>query len=99
MTVDSAQPLVRAEKVRKSFGVNAVLNGIDLEVARGEVMCVIGPSGSGKTTLLRCINHLEKIESGRLTVDGELVGYEERNGKLYELSERQTAAKRAQIGI
>ncbi|HVT65078.1 MAG TPA: amino acid ABC transporter ATP-binding protein [Mycobacteriales bacterium] len=92
-------PLVRAQGVRKRFGLNEVLRGIDLEVQRGEVMCVIGPSGSGKSTLLRCINHLEKINSGRLEVDGELVGYEERNGKLHELPEREVARKRAEIGM
>jgi polar amino acid transport system ATP-binding protein len=95
----SAAPLVRALGVRKSFGLNEVLRGVDLEVGRGEVMCVIGPSGSGKTTLLRCINHLEQIHGGRLEVDGELVGYEERSGKLYELKEREVARKRAQIGM
>jgi polar amino acid transport system ATP-binding protein len=92
-------PMVRATGVRKRFGANEVLRGVDLEVARGEVMCVIGPSGSGKTTLLRCINHLEKIHAGRLEVDGELVGYEERDGKLYELRERDVARKRSEIGM
>ncbi|HEX3705406.1 MAG TPA: amino acid ABC transporter ATP-binding protein, partial [Mycobacteriales bacterium] len=95
----SARPMVRAQGVRKRYGLNEVLKGIDLEVARGEVMCVIGPSGSGKSTLLRCINHLEKIHAGRLEVDGELVGYEERNGKLHELRERAVSQKRAEIGI
>jgi polar amino acid transport system ATP-binding protein len=95
----AAEALVRAEGVHKSFGLNEVLRGIDLEVQRGEVMCVIGPSGSGKTTLLRCINHLEKIHAGRLSVDGELVGYAERDGKLYELPEREIARKRAEIGM
>ena len=91
--------MVRAEGVRKRFGLNEVLRGINLEVARGEVMCVIGPSGSGKSTLLRCINHLEKINAGRLEVDGELVGYEERNGKLHELHDKIVARKRAEIGM
>jgi polar amino acid transport system ATP-binding protein len=91
--------MVKAEGVRKRFGTNEVLKGIDLEVARGEVMCVIGPSGSGKSTLLRCINHLEKIHAGRLTVDGELVGYQQRGDKLYELREREVARKRADIGM
>jgi polar amino acid transport system ATP-binding protein len=63
------------------------------------VLCIIGPSGSGKSTLLRCINHLEKIDRGRLWVDGELVGYVQRGTKLYELSEREVARKRAEIGI
>jgi polar amino acid transport system ATP-binding protein len=91
--------MVRAIGVRKRFGLTEVLRGIDLEVQRGEVMCVIGPSGSGKTTLLRCINHLEQIHGGRLEVDGELVGYREKDGKLYELREREVAGNRAQIGM
>ena len=74
---DPGMPMVRAEGLHKSFGRLHVLRGIDLDVARQEVMCVIGPSGSGKSTLLRCINHLEKINAGRLWVDGELVGYRE----------------------
>ena len=80
--------MVKSEAVHKRFGRLEVLKGINLEVQRGEVMCVLGPSGSGKSTFLRCINHLEKINSGRLTVDGELVGYREQGDKLYELHER-----------
>jgi polar amino acid transport system ATP-binding protein len=99
MTTATAEPLVRAEQVRKSFGSNEVLKGVDLDVSHGEVMCVIGPSGSGKTTLLRCINHLEKIDSGRLTVDGELVGYEQRGDKLYELTDREVSKMRSGIGM
>jgi polar amino acid transport system ATP-binding protein len=76
-----------------------VLKGIDLEVVPGEVMCIIGPSGSGKSTFLRCINHLEKIDGGKLYVDGELVGYRQATGKLYELREREVARKRAEIGM
>jgi polar amino acid transport system ATP-binding protein len=91
--------MVKAEGVHKRFGRLEVLKGIDLEVRRGEVMCVLGPSGSGKSTLLRCINHLEKINSGRLSVDGELVGYREADGKLYELRETEVARKRAEIGM
>jgi len=91
--------MVHAEAVHKSFGRLQVLRGIDLQVARQEVMCVIGPSGSGKSTLLRCINHLEKINAGRLWVDGELVGYRQHGGKLYELREREICAKRAEIGM
>ncbi len=91
--------MVKAEAVHKRFGRNEVLKGIDLEVARGEVMCLLGPSGSGKSTFLRCINHLEKINAGRLSVDGELVGYVEKNEKLYELHEREVARKRAEIGM
>jgi polar amino acid transport system ATP-binding protein len=91
--------MVLAENVHKSFGRLEVLKGIDLEVARGEVCCLLGPSGSGKSTLLRCINHLEKINAGRLSVDGELVGYREHGGKLHELKERETARARSEIGM
>ncbi len=93
------EPMVVAEQVHKSFGSNHVLQGISLEVARGEVMCLVGPSGSGKSTFLRCINHLEKINSGRISVDGTLIGYRESNGKLYELSAREAAAQRVGIGM
>ncbi|WP_456993333.1 amino acid ABC transporter ATP-binding protein [Geodermatophilus sp. SYSU D01105] len=95
----NGQAMVRAEGVHKSFGSVEVLRGIDLEVAPGEVVCVIGPSGSGKSTFLRCINHLEKIDSGRLWVDGHLVGYRERGGKLHELRDREVAAQRRDIGM
>jgi polar amino acid transport system ATP-binding protein len=91
--------MVKAEGVRKAFGHNEVLKGIDLEVQRNEVMCVIGPSGSGKTTLLRCINHLEQITGGRLFVDGELMGYTQRGDKVYECKPRETAAQRRDIGM
>jgi polar amino acid transport system ATP-binding protein len=91
--------MVLAEGLHKRFGRLEVLRGIDFEVARQEVVCIIGPSGSGKSTLLRCINHLEKINAGRLSVDGELVGYRERGGRLYELREREISAKRAEIGM
>ena len=91
--------MVKAEGVHKRFGRNEVLKGISLTVNRGEVMCLLGPSGSGKSTFLRCINHLEKINAGRLSVDGELVGYREQNGKLYELHEREVAKKRREIGM
>jgi polar amino acid transport system ATP-binding protein len=91
--------MVLAEALRKRFGRLEVLRGIDMRVARREVVCVIGPSGSGKSTLLRCINHLEKINAGRLWVDGELVGYRQQADKLYELREREICAKRAEIGM
>jgi polar amino acid transport system ATP-binding protein len=91
--------MVRAEAVHKRFGRNEVLKGITLTVNSGEVMCLLGPSGSGKSTFLRCINHLEKINAGRLSVDGELVGYREGNGKLYELHEREVSRKRQEIGM
>jgi polar amino acid transport system ATP-binding protein len=92
-------PMVLAESVHKSFGRLEVLRGIDLEVAPSEVMCIVGPSGSGKSTFLRCINHLEKIDAGRLSVDGELVGYREHGGKIYELPDSEVCRKRAEIGM
>ncbi|MFJ6212964.1 amino acid ABC transporter ATP-binding protein [Streptomyces sp. NPDC092296] len=92
-------PMVRAEGVHKSFGSLAVLKGIDLEVASGEVLCLIGPSGSGKSTFLRCINHLEKVDAGRLWVDGDLVGYRQQGDRLYELKDREVALKRRGIGM
>jgi polar amino acid transport system ATP-binding protein len=91
--------LVRVENVYKSFGHLEVLKGIELTVGAGEVAVVVGPSGSGKSTLLRCINHLEKINAGRIWVDGELIGYRERGGKLHELREREVAAQRRSIGM
>ena len=91
--------MVWAEGVRKRFGRLEVLRGIDLEVRTGQVLCIIGPSGSGKSTFLRCINHLEKIDEGRLTVDGELVGYREHSGRLYELRDREVGQRRAQVGM
>jgi len=96
---EPARLMVLAEGVHKSFGATEVLKGIDLQVAPGEVMCVIGPSGSGKSTFLRCINHLEKINSGRLWVDGHLVGYREKGGKLHELRDKEVAAQRRDIGM
>jgi polar amino acid transport system ATP-binding protein len=95
----AAAPMVKAEAVHKSFGRLEVLRGIDLEVAPKEVMCMIGPSGSGKSTFLRCINHLEKIDAGRLSVDGELVGYRQRGNKLYELPDSEVCKKRSEIGM
>ena len=92
-------PMVKAESVRKRFGRLEVLKGISLEVAPGDVTCLLGPSGSGKTTFLRCINHLEKINSGRLWVDGELVGYRQVGNKLHELRESDVARSRAEIGM
>ena len=101
--VDSAErdapPMVHAENVHKRFGSVEVLKGIDLTVQPGEVMVIIGPSGSGKSTFLRCINHLEKINAGRLSVDGELVGYRQRGDKLHELPDREVCRKRSEIGM
>ncbi|MEW2544837.1 amino acid ABC transporter ATP-binding protein [Streptomyces sp. NPDC047002] len=91
--------MVKAEGVHKSFGAVEVLKGIDIEVAPREVFCLVGPSGSGKSTFLRCINHLEKINAGRLYVDGELVGYRQQGEKLYELRDSEVALKRRDIGM
>jgi polar amino acid transport system ATP-binding protein len=91
--------MVSAEQVTKSFGELQILQGIDLEVTRGEVLCIIGPSGSGKSTFLRCINHLEKIDGGRLSVDGSLVGYRQKGDKLYEMRDKDVCAERANIGM
>jgi polar amino acid transport system ATP-binding protein len=91
--------MVNAEGVRKRFGRLEVLKGITLQVMPGEVMVLLGPSGSGKSTFLRCINHLEKINSGRLWVDGELVGYRQIGDKLHELRESEVARKRSEIGM
>ena len=91
--------MVKAEQVTKSFGELQILQGIDLEVTRGEVLCIIGPSGSGKSTFLRCINHLEKIDGGRLSVDGSLVGYRQKGDKLYEMRDKDVCAERANIGM
>jgi len=92
-------PMLKSEGVHKSFGRVEVLRGIDLEVAPQEVIVIIGPSGSGKSTFLRCINHLEKINAGRLSVDGELVGYEQKGDKIHELHDKDVARKRAEIGM
>ena len=92
-------PMVLAEAVHKRYGRVEVLKGIDLTVERGAVMCVIGPSGSGKSTFLRCINHLEQITAGRLSVDGQLVGYRQRGDKLYELRESDIAKQRIGVGM
>jgi polar amino acid transport system ATP-binding protein len=91
--------IVEAIGVRKSYGANDVLQGVNLTVRRGEVTCLIGPSGSGKSTLLRCINHLEKHDAGELLVDGHLVGYELRDNKLYERTLNQICHSRSQIGM
>jgi polar amino acid transport system ATP-binding protein len=92
-------PLVSLQDVRKFYGNWEVLRGVSFDVQRGEVVCLIGPSGSGKTTLVRCINHLEKIHSGRIVVDGTLIGYREHRGRLIEDSEARIAAQRQKIGM
>jgi len=92
-------PMVEAVEVHKSYGRVDVLKGISLKVMPREVMCLIGPSGSGKSTFLRCINHLEKINAGRLSVDGDLVGYREHGGRLHELHGKEVARQRTEIGM
>ena len=91
--------MVKAEGVHKSFGRLEVLKGVSLEVQPGEVVCMIGASGSGKSTFLRCINHLERIDSGRLWVDGRLVGYRQSGDKIYELRDAEVCRERSQIGM
>jgi polar amino acid transport system ATP-binding protein len=92
-------PMVKAESVCKSFGALEVLKGITLEIGKGEVLCMVGPSGSGKSTFLRCINHLEQVNAGRLYVDGELIGYRDKGSKLHEMSPRDAAKQRREIGM
>ncbi|CAI3793679.1 amino acid ABC transporter ATP-binding protein [Pseudarthrobacter sp. MM222] len=92
-------PMVLADRVSKNFGANRVLRGISLEVNAGEVLCIVGPSGSGKSTFLRCINHLERVDAGRLSVDGQLVGYRQKGDKLYELKLKEAALQRQEIGM
>jgi polar amino acid transport system ATP-binding protein len=93
------EPALRAIDVHKWFGRLEVLKGVSLDVIRGQTVCIVGPSGSGKTTLLRCVNHLERIDSGRIEVNGRLIGYRERRGRLVEDSERSIALQRTQIGM
>jgi polar amino acid transport system ATP-binding protein len=93
------QVVLRAEDVHKRFGRLEVLKGVSLEVGIKETVCVIGPSGSGKTTFIRCVNHLEKIDSGRITVNGHMIGYRHKNGKLVEDSEKSIARQRTEIGM
>src|SRR5258708_18727132 len=95
----SLEEMVRGEKIVKRFGKLTVLDGVDFSVKRGQVVVIIGPSGSGKTTLLRCINHLEKIDAGRIYIDGELIGYRERNGRIVEDREANIALMRSKIGF
>ncbi|GAB3739017.1 amino acid ABC transporter ATP-binding protein [Amycolatopsis oliviviridis] len=94
-----AEALLKAVGVRKSYGHTEVLSGIDLEVHKGQVVCLLGPSGAGKSTFLRCVNHLETIDAGQVWVDGEPIGFRLRNGKLYELKEREVARQRRDIGM
>ena len=95
----TGMPMVLADRVSKNFGANRVLRGISLEVNPGEVLCIVGPSGSGKSTFLRCINHLERVDAGRLSVDGQLVGYRQKGDKLHELKPKEAALQRRDIGM
>src|SRR6266481_5561685 len=95
----NGKEMVRGEQIVKRFGQLTVLNGVDLSVKRGQVVVIIGPSGSGKTTLLRCINHLEKIDDGRIYIEGQLIGYRVQKGRLVEDSDANIARVRAQIGF
>ncbi len=98
-SVSTSLPMVHADCVSKSFGSNKVLRSISLTVNRGEVLCIVGPSGSGKSTFLRCINHLERVDAGRLAVEGQLVGYRQKGDKLYELKPKEAAFQRRDIGM
>lgn len=95
----STKLMLDARAIRKSFGANEVLKGITLSIEPGQVLCLLGPSGSGKSTFLRCINHLETINGGRLYVDGELMGFEERGNLIHELKPKQVARQRSEIGM
>lgn len=90
---------VTVRNVHKSYGTLRVLTDINATVFEGEVVCLMGPSGSGKTTLLRCLNRLEPVDRGEIHVDGELIGYRERNGKMYEMREADVARQRSRIGM
>jgi polar amino acid transport system ATP-binding protein len=98
-TTTGTAPMVLAEGVSKRFGSNEVLKSISLSVRPGEVLCIIGPSGSGKSTFLRCINHLERVDAGRLSVDGQVVGYRQHGDKLYELKPKEASLQRREIGM
>src|SRR4030065_132318 len=99
METHGISPMIRCEDVHKGFGRLEVLRGVTFDVAKGEVVVIAGPRGSGKSTLLRCINHLEKVNQGRIYVDGQPVGYREVKGKFVEKSEREVARMRASIGM
>ena len=99
MTITTEKPLVQIEGLHKYYGHHHVLRGIDLTVNQGEVSVVIGPSGSGKSTMLRCVNLLETISAGRISVGGELIGYREVKGRLHDLRTKEIAAQRREIGM
>ncbi|BCW55607.1 MULTISPECIES: amino acid ABC transporter ATP-binding protein [Micrococcaceae] len=99
MTITAEKPLVQIEGLHKYYGHHHVLRGIDMTVKQGEVSVVIGPSGSGKSTMLRCVNLLETISAGRISVGGQLIGYREVNGRLHDLKTKEIAAQRREIGM
>ncbi|GAA3692414.1 amino acid ABC transporter ATP-binding protein [Arthrobacter ginkgonis] len=92
-------PIIELKNVHKHYGDFHVLKDINLQVQAGDVMCIVGPSGSGKSTMLRCINHLEKIGAGQIRVDGQLVGYREKNGRIYEIRDREVGKQRENVGM
>ena len=98
-TVTTTRPMVVIRGVRKRYGNHEVLHGIDLDIATGEVVVVLGPSGSGKSTLLRCINHLEKVNAGYISIDDEIVGYRRSGSRLHELRERDVLKQRQHVGM
>ncbi len=98
-TATTEQPMVEAIGVRKVYGDNEVLKSIDMVVLPGEVVSMLGPSGSGKSTFLRCINHLEALDGGEISVNGDLVGYRRAHGKKYELKRKEIAAARRDVGM
>jgi polar amino acid transport system ATP-binding protein len=98
-TVSKSEHLVRAINVTKAFGTHEVLKGVDMNVDSGEVVCLLGPSGSGKTTFLRLINQMETLTGGRIWVGGELVGIEDRKGKLHVRKDSDIARQRSRIGM
>jgi polar amino acid transport system ATP-binding protein len=92
-------PIVAAADVRKTYGSVQALDGVSIEIPSGQVLCIVGPSGSGKSTLLRCINQLERIDSGAIWVDGQLIGYRRVGDKLYELTDAEIARQRLTSGM
>lgn len=98
-TKERTRGAVEVRSVDKSYGAQQVLHEVNLDVTEGEVLVIIGPSGSGKSTLLRTINHLEKVDRGTISLDGELIGYKARNGKLHERREAEILTQRTEVGM
>lgn len=98
-TRQTTRGLVQIADIHKSYGTLEVLKGVSLSVEPGAVAVIVGPSGSGKSTLLRTINHLEKVDSGYITIDGSLIGYRKRGRTLHELREKEILAQRTEIGM